>query len=41
VPPLITAHAGHWLLGLLYVAPVAVIVGVLWVQSWRDKRRGG
>jgi hypothetical protein len=33
------AHAGHWLASLLYVAPVAVIVGALLWQSWRDKRR--
>jgi len=37
--PLILAHAGHWFLSLLYVAPVAIIVGVLMVQSRRDKRR--
>jgi hypothetical protein len=38
-PPL--AHAGHWLASLLYVAPVALIVGALLWQSWRDKRRKG
>jgi hypothetical protein len=36
-PPL--AHAGHWIASLLYVAPVALIVGALLWQSWRDKRR--
>ena len=36
-PPL--AHAGHWIAGLLYLAPVLVIVGALYWQSWRDKRR--
>jgi hypothetical protein len=36
-PPL--AHAGHWIASLLYVAPVAVIVGALLWQSRRDKRR--
>ena len=37
-PPL--AHAGHWFASLLYVAPVAIIVGALWWQSWREKRAG-
>jgi hypothetical protein len=36
-PPL--AHAGHWIASLLYVVPVAVIVGALWWQSWREKRQ--
>ena len=36
-PPL--AHAGHWIASLLYVAPVALIVGALLWQNWRDKRR--
>jgi hypothetical protein len=36
VPPL--AHAGHWIASLLYVAPVALIVGALLFQSWREKR---
>jgi cytochrome c-type biogenesis protein CcmH/NrfF len=35
----IGAHAGHWLVSLLYVAPVVVIVGVLTVQARRDRRR--
>ena len=38
-PPI--AHAVHWLASLLYVAPVALIVGALLWQSWRDKRRNG
>jgi cytochrome c-type biogenesis protein CcmH/NrfF len=34
------AHAGHWLLSMLYVLPVAVVVlGLAW-QTWRDRRRG-
>ena len=32
------AHAGHWIANLLYVGPVAVVVGALVWQSWRDKR---
>jgi 4-hydroxybenzoate polyprenyltransferase len=37
---LILAHAGHWLAGLLYLAPVVIVVGALVYQSWKDKRRG-
>ena len=36
--PLVLAHAGHWLASLLYVAPVAVIAGILVVQARRDRR---
>jgi cytochrome c-type biogenesis protein CcmH/NrfF len=35
----ISAHFGHWYTSLLYVAPVALIVIVLAVQSRRDRRR--
>jgi hypothetical protein len=35
-PPI--AHAGHWIAGLLYLAPVAIVVGALAVQSWKDRR---
>jgi hypothetical protein len=37
---LILAHAGHWLAGLLYLAPVLIVVGALVYQSWKDKRSG-
>ncbi|HWI75072.1 MAG TPA: hypothetical protein VNT55_24125 [Baekduia sp.] len=37
---LIMAHAGHWLAGLLYLAPVLIVVGALVFQSWKDKRLG-
>jgi 4-hydroxybenzoate polyprenyltransferase len=37
---LILAHAGHWIAGLLYLAPVLIVVGALLYQSWKDKRRG-
>lgn len=33
------AHAGHWLADLLYVLPLAVVLGFLVVQSIRDKRK--
>jgi hypothetical protein len=35
------AHAGHWLANLLYLGPVAVVVGALAWQSWRDRRAAG
>jgi hypothetical protein len=38
---LILAHAGHWLAGLLYLAPVVIVVGALGYQSWKDRRAGG
>jgi hypothetical protein len=34
----VLAHFGHWYFQLLYAVPVAVIVGVLTIQSWRDGR---
>jgi hypothetical protein len=37
---LILAHAGHWLAGLLYLAPVVIVVGALGYQSIKDRRRG-
>jgi hypothetical protein len=37
---LILAHAGHWFAGLLYLAPVLIVVGALGYQSWKDKRLG-
>lgn len=37
--PEIVAHVGHWATSLLYLAPVAVVVGWLGLQSWRQKRR--
>jgi hypothetical protein len=40
MPTLPMAHAGHWFAGLLYLAPVLIVVGALWWQSLRDKRRG-
>lgn len=34
----IPAHAGHWFAGLLYLAPVAIVVGALVRQSHKDRR---
>jgi cytochrome c-type biogenesis protein CcmH/NrfF len=38
-PPL--AHLGHWYHSLLYLAPVLIVVVVLWVQERRERRRDG
>jgi len=35
------AHAGHWLINLLYVAPLLIAVGVLGWQSMKDRRKRG
>jgi hypothetical protein len=32
------AHAGHWAVDLLYVAPLLVAVAVLGYQSMKDRR---
>ena len=32
------AHAGHWLVQLLYVAPLVIVVGVLGYQALKDRR---
>jgi cytochrome c-type biogenesis protein CcmH/NrfF len=34
-------HIGHWSTSLLYVAPVALLIVYLAVQSLRERRRGG
>ncbi|PTL56400.1 hypothetical protein [Paraconexibacter algicola] len=31
------AHAGHWLVSLLYLAPVVILVGALMVARARDE----
>jgi hypothetical protein len=35
----ILAHLGHWYVSLMYFGPVAVLVGYLWIQNRRDRRR--
>lgn len=35
---MVLACAGHWYLSVLYLAPVAVIVGFLKVLAVRDRR---
>jgi hypothetical protein len=37
---LVFAHAGHWLASLIYAAPVLVLGGWLFIDSWRQRRRG-
>jgi hypothetical protein len=32
------AHAGHWLLDLLYAAPLLIMVGLLGVARLRERR---
>ena len=34
------AHAGHWFLSLIYVAPVLAVVGYIVRQNRQDRRRG-
>jgi hypothetical protein len=38
VPPL--AHAGHWIVGLVYAVPPAGILAWLGLSTWRERRRG-
>ena len=33
------AHAGHWLTNLLYLLPVVLVVGLLVVQTIKERRR--
>lgn len=32
------AHAGHWLVNILYLVPLLVVVAMLTVSSVRDRR---
>jgi hypothetical protein len=35
------AHTGHWYVSLpIFMGPVAVIFGWVYVGAWLDKRRG-
>lgn len=34
------AHVGHWAVNLLYAAPMAIIGGVLWYASRRERLAG-
>ena len=33
------AHAGHWIASLIYVIPIAALIGYLGWQNLRDRRR--
>jgi hypothetical protein len=35
---LVLAHAGHWLVQLIYLVPLAVLVGVIVAGRIRDRR---
>jgi hypothetical protein len=35
---IVLAHAGHWAVGLIYMVPIFIVVAVLSVASWRDRR---
>ena len=35
------AHAGHWIVGVAYMAPLIFLVGVILVGKIRDRRSGG
>jgi hypothetical protein len=36
---LVTAHAGHWLVSLVYAAPALLLAGALAVSTLRQRRR--
>jgi hypothetical protein len=38
VPDPLLAHAGHWLSGLIYLAPVVLIAAFLAVQRFKTRR---
>ena len=35
---LVVAHAGHWLVQLIYLVPLAVLVAVILIGRARDRR---
>jgi hypothetical protein len=37
--PLVLAHAGHWLAGLMYAVPVFIVIGWIGITALRDRRR--
>jgi len=36
---IVIAHAGHWLVQLIYLVPLAVLVGVIFWGRHQDRRR--
>jgi hypothetical protein len=37
---IVLAHAGHWLVQLIYLVPLAVLVGVIVSSRLRERRDG-
>lgn len=37
---IVLAHGGHWLTNLIYLAPVLIVVALLFGQQLRDRRAG-
>lgn len=37
---LVLAHVGNWLVSMIYMAPVAILVGALVIARRADDRRG-
>ena len=37
---MVVAHAGHWLVNLIYLFPVLVVGSFLGIQVIKDRRRG-
>jgi hypothetical protein len=35
----VIAHAGHWIEGLIFAAPVLIVAGALGVSTARERRR--
>ena len=36
----VLAHAGHWFLSLVYIAPVLAVLGYIGRQNRQDRKRG-
>lgn len=37
---IVPAHSGHWLVNVIYFAPVLLVVGWIGIQNIRDRRSG-
>jgi hypothetical protein len=37
---MLLAHAGHWLVQLIYLVPLAVLVGIVVMGRLRERRAG-
>lgn len=36
---MVIAHAGHWIVNVVYAAPVIALGGWIAVVTWKDRRR--